>query len=496
MLRELSIRDYAIIERLELEFDSGLTVLTGETGAGKSIIVDALGLVLGDRADSGAVRHGSERAEICATFEVPADGPLPAWLREHDLDPDGPCILRRVIGADARSRGYINGTPTPLTLMRELGEQLVDIHGQHEHQSLLRRDMQLALVDAHGALTASVTTLGAAYRGWRDANDAWQELSTAAADRASRLDLLRFQLRELDGLALTDGELGTLEVEHARFANAGRLVEAAQRALAATDGDEPPHARGLLHDAASALAEVAELDPKLAEIHALFEQSLISLGEGADDLGRWLDRFDMDPERKAFVEQRIGTAHQLARKHRVTPDELPALHERLRSEYDALDHADERLGKLDAERARLAKVYRDASAALSKARTKTARSLGRAITESMQTLGMAGGKFEIAVEHDAERFAASGGDQVEFRVSANPGQPLRPLAKVASGGELSRISLALQVTAAPCHKSRPRRTIICALRNRAATLALARTLWRSAARTVSTNLHGCWAASM
>ena len=446
MLRELSIRDYAIIESLELEFGPGLTVLTGETGAGKSIIVDALGLVLGDRADAGAVRHGADRAEIVANFTP--DAAVQAWLAEHDLGDGDECLLRRVIGADGRSRGYVNGTPAPMTTLRELGERLVDIHGQHEHQSLLKRDAQLELVDAHGKHAALVERVAAAYRDWHVADEMWRALNQAAADRDRRLDLLRFQLRELDALALADGELETLDAEHARFANAGRLVEAAQRALAATDGDEPPHARGLLHEAVTALADVADLDPKLGEVHALLEQASIQLGEGVDDLSRWLDRFDMDPERKAFVEQRIGTAHQLARKHRIEPEQLPALHTQIRGEFEALENADDRLGKLDAERQRLVRAYHDAASALSKARTKTAKALGKAVTDAMQGLGMEGGVFEIGVEHDAARIAAAGGDSVEFRVAANPGQPPRPLAKVASGGELSRISLALQVTAA------------------------------------------------
>ncbi len=447
MLRELSIRDYAIIAELDLEFGAGLTVLTGETGAGKSIIVDALGLVLGDRADTGAVRHGAERAQISAVFSLPESSAARDWLVAHDLDADE-CVLRRVVGADGRSRGYVNGSPAPLATLRELGEQLVDIHGQHEHQSLLRRDAQLALLDAHGANDTLLNRVAEVHRDWHTADENWRALSAAASDREHRLDLLRFQVRELDALALADGELEQLDVEHTRFSNAGRLVEAAQRALNAADGDEPPHARGLLHEAASALADVADLDPKLAEIHALLEQASIQLGEGVDDLGRWLDRFDMDPERKAFVEHRIGTAHQLARKHRVDPAALTALHARLRDELETLDNADTRLDQLAAERTRLTALYRDEAKKLSQARTKSARALSKAITDAMQGLGMQGGKFGITVEHDDKRIAPTGGDTVDFQVSANPGQPLRPLAKVASGGELSRISLALQVTAA------------------------------------------------
>lgn len=448
MLRELSIRDYAIIDELDLSFDAGLTVLTGETGAGKSIVVDALGLVLGDRADSGAVRHAAERAEISASFDIGDLRGITEWLAERDLDAGGTCMLRRVIGADGRSRGYVNGSPAPLALMRELGEQLVDIHGQHEHQSLLRRGAQLALLDAHGGHDAQREALAGTWREWQVADEAWTALRDAADDRANRLDLLRFQLGELDALALADGELADLDAEHARFANAGRLLDAARAAHTLVDGDDGPHARGLSHQAAAALAEVADLDPKLAEVQALFEQAAIQLGEGAADLARWLDRFEMDPARKDFVEQRIGVAHQLARKHRVAPDELPALHARLRVEFDALDQADVRLEALDRDRERLAAAYRAAAAALSKVRKKTAAALARKVTAAMQELGMPGGRFEVELTHDAARFAPGGSDQAECLVSANPGQPPRPLAKVASGGELSRISLALQVTAA------------------------------------------------
>lgn len=447
MLRELAIRDYAIIESLDLDFDAGLTVLTGETGAGKSILIDALGLVLGDRADTGAVRQGAERAEIVATLEHAHDPGIQAWLRDHDLD-TAECILRRVVGTDGRSRGYINGTPVPLTAMRELGERLVDIHGQHEHQSLLRRDAQLALIDAHGGHDALIDEVARTHADWHEVDSTWRALKDAAADRADRLELLRFQVRELDALGLGGDELEGLDAEHARLANAGKLIEAAQRAAALTDGDDAPHVRGMLQEAVNALDDVAEHDPTLAQLRDMFAQAQILVGEGADDLNRWLDRFEIDPERKAWVEERIGTAHQLARKHHVTPDELPALHQRLRDELESLDQIDDRLAALETRLGELAAAYRERAGTLSAARAATAASIGDSVTAAMQTLGMPGGEFAAVMDTDESRFAAGGFDRVEFHVTANPGQALRPLVKVASGGELSRISLALQVTAA------------------------------------------------
>jgi DNA repair protein RecN (Recombination protein N) len=448
MLRRLTIRDYAIIDGVELAFDDGLTVLSGETGAGKSIIVDALGLVLGDRADSSAVRHGCERAEITAEFDAGATAAIATWLEDNDLTEGDECILRRVVGADGRSRGYINGRPTPMSVMRELGERLVDIHGQHEHQSLLRRDAQAELLDAHGGHDAPLTAVADAFDAWHAADQAWRSLHTAAAERADRLDLLRFQLKELSALALEHGEIDTLEAEHIVLANAGRLQEAAQSALTLADGEDEVHARALLHRAVEALADVAGMEPRLGAVHQLLEQASIQLGEGADDLRRWLDGFELDPERKAWVEQRIGTAHQLARKHHVEPDELPALSERLQAEFAELDHADERLEELAQERARQESAYRKAATTLHAARTTTAQRLASSITDEMQSLGMQGGAFDIRVEHDAARFSRGGSDTVEFLVATNPGQPARALAKTASGGELSRISLGIQVTAA------------------------------------------------
>lgn len=445
MLRNLTIRDYAIIDELELEFDSGFTVLTGETGAGKSILVEALGLVLGDRADTGAVRHGAERAEITAEFDL--DGATAAWLREHDLA-DGECILRRVVGADGRSRGFVNGTPAPLTLMRELGERLVDIHGQHEHQSLVRRDAQLALVDAHGGHQPALQSVTAAYDAWHEADRAWRTLNEAASERAHRIELLRFQVRELESLGLKDGELEELDAEHARLANADRLLEGVRQAATLADADDAPNLRGMLKDAVDALDDVVDHDPSLAPVRELLSQASILVGESATDLNRWLERFEVDPQRFEFVTQRIGTAHQLARKHRVEPGALAGLATDLAKELDDLDHADERLAELERERTRTIDDYRKSAAALAHARKATAGTLGKDVTGAMQSLGMRGGSFAIEVATDPDRFDPTGTERVEFTVTANAGQPLRPLAKVASGGELSRISLAFQVTAA------------------------------------------------
>lgn len=447
MLAQLAIRDYAIIDQLDLEFGNGFTVLTGETGAGKSIIVDALGLVLGDRADSAAVRHGATRAEITAAFELDSTPAARAWLIEQDIDAEE-CVLRRVISADGRSRGYINGSTVTLGQLRELGEHLVDIHGQHEHQSLLRRAEQLALLDAHGGNAKALAAVAAAYDEWHAADAAWRSLAADASERADRVELLRFQVRELAALALTPGEMEELQAEHSILANAGRLQEAAQAALTLADGDEETHARSLLHGAVQALIDVAGVDQRLDEVRVLLEQAQLQLGEGADDLRRWLDRFESDPERLATIEQRIATAQSLARKHRTEATALPALLESLQAELDDLDHADERIQERAAARDAAAASYRDTATRLGTARTSAAKSLGKAVTGQMQVLGMEGGRFAVTVTHDQARFSRDGADQVEFTVATNAGQPDRPLAKTASGGELSRIALGIQVTAA------------------------------------------------
>ncbi|MCP5141821.1 MAG: DNA repair protein RecN [Gammaproteobacteria bacterium] len=448
MLTHLNIRDFAIIDALELDLAAGMTAMTGETGAGKSILVDALGFLLGDRADSGFVRQGSDKTELAASFAL-HDAPLArAWLAEQELEVEDELVLRRVIRADGGSKAWINGSPAPLQLLRELGEHLLDIHGQHEHQSLLKKGAQRELLDAYAGLAGQVQEVGGHHRAWRDADRRLSSLRNAADDRDARLDLLRFQVRELDDLDLGADEWTQLNEEHATLANAGRLLQGAGKALTLLyDADE-----GSVHDVLSLanheISELADIDARLSPTLELLDGALIQAREAADALRRYADAVDLDPARLQWVEERIADCVRLARKHHVDASELPAQRDRLRIELDELDRGGETLEALEAEVAALAGNYLNAARALGAARGKAGKQLGAKVSAAMHELGMPNGVFQVEVIADESHFAAHGLDEVEFLVSANAGQSPRSLAKVASGGELSRISLAIQVITA------------------------------------------------
>ncbi|HEX6550502.1 MAG TPA: DNA repair protein RecN [Gammaproteobacteria bacterium] len=449
MLTHIAIRDFAIIDSLELDLGAGMSVLTGETGAGKSILVDALGLVLGDRADAGVVRQGAERAEISAEFDLRDMPGVVAWLEQQELGADGECILRRIIGADGRSRGQINGRSVPMQLLKELGEQLVDIHGQHEHQSLLRRYTQLQLLDGYGQHQSLLAEVAQVYSDWKHAHQQFSELRAAAANRDARLEMLRYQVSELDALKLEPGEAARLDEEHKRLANSGRLAEGAQSALASLYEDEEGSAYQLLSQAARELEKLAALDPRLSSVREILTGAEVQLSEAGDTLRHYLADMDMDPQRLQWVEDRLGVLHELARKHRIEPQDLLQRFQELSGELTQLERAEITLQELETRLQTLRDAYLRAAGSLHALRIKTATGLGKKVSAVMQELGMPGGKFAVEVNSiDSERFTANGTDSVEFMVSANKGQPLKPLAKVASGGELSRISLAIQVIAA------------------------------------------------
>ncbi len=449
MLLSLHIRNFAIIDELEIDFAPGMTALTGETGAGKSILLGALGLLLGDRADAASVRHGCARAEISALFDVAALPAVQAWLAEQALEAEGECQLRRSIAREGRSRAYINGTPVPVQSLRELGERLVDIHGQHEHQSLMRPAVQRQLLDAHGDHAALLETLADTFSRWQRTCADIEALTGGEQDRDTRLEFLRFQCRELDELALGEDELRELHEEHGRLANAGTLIETCERCLAQLYDDDAHAAQAVIARARADIAGLAAIDPALDGASECLDNALVQMQEAVDSLRHYRQRLELDPDRLAWLEQRLEQIHDLARKHRVEAEALPALHRRLADELASLEHADERLDALLAERDRLRADYDATMLRLHRARCKTAQAFGKAVTAAMQELGMEGGRFEIAVEtRDDATPAAQGTDRIEYRVSANPGQPPLALTRVASGGELSRISLAIQVIAA------------------------------------------------
>ena len=448
MLTQLAIRDFAIIDALELDFGAGLSVLTGETGAGKSILVEALGLVLGDRADTGVIRHGAERAEVSAEFDLRSLARVRDWLETHELAADGECILRRIVGRDGRSRGQINGRGVPLQLLRELGEQLVDIHGQHEHQSLLRPALQLALLDEYAQHPDSLAKAAQLYRDWKTAQDQLTELRTAAQNRDTRLELLRHQVSELQALSLQPGENSALDEEHRRLANSGKLMEGAQAALNAIYEHEEASAQQLIHQAMARLTALSELDIRLKPVCEALNSAEIQLAEAGDTLRRYLASADLDPQRLEWVENRLGAIHDLARKHHAEAEDLPALLEKLRTDLHTLENAEITLQEMQTTLMRLRDAYCTAAAQISHERRLAAAKLDAKVTLIMRELGMPGGRFATEVSSNPEHFSESGSDTVAFQVSANPGQPIKPLARVASGGELSRIALAIQVVAA------------------------------------------------
>ncbi len=449
MLTHIEIRDFTIIDHLDLELNPCMTVLTGETGAGKSILVDALGLVLGDRADSGVVRHGCERTEINAAFDVSGMAAAQAWLAEHELDADGECLLRRTISAEGRSKGYINGRTVPLQMLQELGEKLVDIHGQNEHQSLLKSDVQRQLLDDYAGHTALLAGLEKTYKQWKASGAELETLRRAAHDRESRLELLRYQAGELEALELGEQEVGALEEEHARLANAGRLLETCQSALHSLYESDEGAVLTLLDKVLGEVEQLRAIDNRLAAACDLLNNAVIQTGECANELRHYRESLELDPERLQWIEQRLDTIHQLARKHRVPPGELPALLTRLSDELAAIEHSGARLGQLQNDLDQIALAYREQARALGEGRSRAAGNLAGRVTTAMQPLGLPNARFEIALHPlDDERFSPTGMERMEFLVSTNPGQPVKPLHKVASGGELSRISLAIQVITA------------------------------------------------
>ena len=448
MLVDLQIRDFAIVDRIAAEFSPGMTVLTGETGAGKSILVDALGLVLGERGSSKLVRSGAKRAEFSAEFDVSAIPHARAWLEENSLDEDDACLLRRIINADGRSRAFINGNAVPVQQLKTLGELLIDIHGQHFHQSLGRKAIQRDLLDHYGGLTELREQTAAAFVQWSSLVSRLESLLAADADRESRLDLLTFQLRELESLGAQPEEFSALQTESQKLANSERLVEGVTLALAVLSDYESNNAIASVAEALRSVENLVEYDDKLLAVAGLLNNAAIQVNEACDELRRYGGSLDMDPQHQNQVEERLASMQSIARKHRVVPEELPNLVMRLTEEHDELSHAEERGKELEREVAAAEVVYRDLAADLSQRRKRTAAKFAAAVTEAMAGLGMPGGVFEIEVKALPDKTArVTGMDEIEFQISANPGQPPMPLARVASGGELSRMSLAVQVIA-------------------------------------------------
>lgn len=448
MLIHLSVNNFAIASHLEMEFHRGMTVITGETGAGKSILLDALGLALGDRTDAGIVRNGTDRADIHASFDI-ADIPQARhWLQQHDLLDNNDCLLRRVITKEGRSRGYINGRPVPLQDLKALGECLIDIHSQHAHQSLLKKDQQRRLLDEFAGLTDSTATLKTLAKDFQQQQQRLQTLQHNRNEQSARAQLLGYQVEELDMLALAEGELDALESEQQQLANGEHILQSCQHAVALCSEGEL-NVVSILNQAIRSLGQMTVKSPALTEAEQLLNSALIQTEEASHELQQHIDGFELDPERLQTVETRLSSIYDIARKHHIRPEQLAELHQNLSQELTSINGSDEEIDQLKNELEALQQQYRQLAGTLSKKRKSAATKLQKLVEKQLQQLAMANCRFSIALTPRPDDSPhPQGNEEIAFLVSTNPGQPPQALAKIASGGELSRISLAIQVITA------------------------------------------------
>lgn len=447
MLLNLNIIDLAVVETLDLDLEKGMSVLTGETGAGKSILLTALGLALGDRADSGYVRPDAKRAEINLEFDL-ADAPEARhWLKENDLDDDHHCLIRRIVNQDGRSKAYINNRPVTLQTLQALSEKLVEIHGQHAHLTLLHGDEQRRLLDEYAKNQPLLDQVNTCHRQWQQANKELETLIKAGKDKAEREELLRYQIEELQQLDLRNFNYSALSEEHDKLANLGQILTVGQSQVDILYENDQQSVSQMLSHSLNELTHIARFAPELDEICSLLSEARIQTEEAAQQLRRFLESQEADPRRMEILENQIAVIQNLSRKHHVKPDELPDLSDKLEQELDGLTHSSERIEALKISTTQLLDQYNQLAEQLSQQRKLASQNLARQISAMIKELGMPQGEFLVDITAlDLEAPKLNGKDKVEFLVSANPGLPAKPLAKVASGGELSRISLAIQVT--------------------------------------------------
>ncbi|MCL1040717.1 DNA repair protein RecN [Shewanella marisflavi] len=448
MLCQLSINNFAIVRFLELDFKSGMTSITGETGAGKSIAIDALGLCLGNRADANTVRPGATKAEVSARFAL-NDIPLARrWLEDNDLELDDECILRRTIGSDGRSRAYINGNPVPLNQMRALGQLLIGIHGQHAHHAMLKSEHQLTLLDSYANHKMLLEACSSSYQRFKLIQKELSQLQQSQHERIARKQLLQYQVEELNEFALGEEEFDEIEAEHKKLANGTALIQACQRTLYLLQDSEEGAIESLLNMSLDQAQELEGYDPELKGVGNMLNDALIQVQESSSELQRYLDRLELDPDHFAALEQRLSKIMMLARKHHVSPKDLYQHHQALSQELSELDSDEEKLDEIAQQLESCRESFIAHAQKLSQSRQRYAKELDKQVTRSIHELSMPKGKFVIDVQFNPEMMSPNGCDTVEFQVTTNPGQPLQPIAKVASGGELSRIGLGIQVITA------------------------------------------------
>lgn len=446
MLTHLHISNFAIVRALEIEWQPGMTTITGETGAGKSISLDALALCLGERADGMAVRPGAEKADLVATFDISNLASAQQWLQEQDLAMGHECIIRRVIGAEGRSRGFINGVQVPAQQLKAIGQHLLSIHGQHAHQQLLKSDYQRQLLDAYAAAPDLLLQTKSSWKNWQALRQEYQSLQQNQQQREAQRQLLEYQVAELDQFSPAIDEYPELEAEHQRLSHSSGLIASSQLSLQLLYEQDDGNAFSLLRQACYEVTESMALDAKLQPIEQMLQEALVQVEEASRELRRYAERIEVDPERLAEVDQRLGLWVALCRKHQVPYDQLALHHQHLSRQLEQLAGDDERLVELELKIQQSAREYSEAAAELSACRQQAALELGQKIVASMAELSMHNARFFIEVQTlPLDKANALGADHVEFMVSTNPGQPLQAMHKVASGGELSRISLAVQV---------------------------------------------------
>ena len=448
MLAQLTISNFAIVRELEIDFHSGMTVITGETGAGKSIAIDALGLCLGGRAEADMVRTGAARADLCARFSLKDTPAALHWLEENQLEDGHECLLRRVISSDGRSRGFINGTAVPLSQLRELGQLLIQIHGQHAHQLLTKPEHQKFLLDGYANETSLLQEMTARYQLWHQSCRDLAHHQQLSQERAARAELLQYQLKELNEFNPQPGEFEQIDEEYKRLANSGQLLTTSQNALALMADGEDANLQSQLYTAKQLVSELIGMDSKLSGVLDMLEEATIQIAEASDELRHYCDRLDLDPNRLFELEQRISKQISLARKHHVSPEALPQYYQSLLEEQQQLDDQADSQETLALAVTKHHQQALEIARALHQQRQQYAEELAQLITDSMHALSMPHGQFTIDVKFDEHHLGADGADRIEFRVTTNPGQPMQPIAKVASGGELSRIALAIQVITA------------------------------------------------
>lgn len=448
MLAQLTISNFAIVRELDIDLQRGMTAITGETGAGKSIAIDALGLCLGNRAEADMVRPGTRRADICARFQLKNIPSAQQWLLENDLDDQGECLLRRVINIDGRSRGFINGTAVPLSQLRELGQLLIQIHGQHAHQRVLKSEHQRSLLDAYCNNLQLRQQMRNDYQAWSQSCRQLASLTQQIHDRSARRELLDYQLQELNKFVPLVDEFTQIDEEYKQLASSGQRMTLSQQLLEILNENEDASIQALFNAAQHQLQELNELDERLSPVNAMMDNAAILISEISDELRHYHQSVELDPNRLHLLEQRLSRYVALARKHQVAPEELFQIHQQLLSEFDALNNADSDIEQLTLEINAKHQQALATAQRLSANRQETAAELSQLITDSIQQLAMPHGQFRIHVQYQPDRLTVDGADQIDFLVSTNPGQAQQTLAKVVSGGELSRIALAIQVITA------------------------------------------------